>query len=461
MRKLLPYLSTITMLLVGAGAFAVPHTTHAALVDALLNVAGISTDIVYGFLGKLLWWAAVPVTGLVVQLVGSMIDLIISISADRGFYNSEAIKNSWAILRDVGNMTFIFILIFNGLQVILNRGNLATIKKVLGGVILAAVFINFSLFFTKAVIDVSNITAAWFIQGIYGVAGTTSVSDAIHGTFQMSKLAASPTNQITSASFSSQAFATGIIMVVLNCIVIYVFFQLLFILLARFVTFIILLVTAPIGFVGLLLPQLKDYAEKWWKELNSQAMLAPMVFLMLYIVLYLVDQTNEMFFTNGGGTETNAWLGSSFSSGNYVMFAIIIALLLKVLDVAKEYSGELGGKIGGVLKSATMVALGGAAGIGSMAGRFGAKAAIATYDGKGSVRERLTGGFKTGLKGVVPPGIGSLKLKGVLPGMKDMAKNGTWDVRNAVPKGDELKKGIEGIMTGKTGISFGQLDAKG
>jgi hypothetical protein len=165
------------------------------------------------------------------------------------------------------------------------------------------------------------------------------------------------------------------------------------------------------------------------------------------------------------------------------MFAIIIALLLKVLDVAKEYSGELGAKIGGVLKSATMVALGGAAGAGSLVGRFGAKAGIAVYDGgkdkngnKLAGRERLWGGIKTGLKGVAPVGLSvdsfSLKPSKILSGLKstasgmaskakESAKNGTWDIRNAVPKGDEFRKGMEGIMTGKTGISFGQLDAKG
>jgi TrbL/VirB6 plasmid conjugal transfer protein len=426
MRKLLPYLGLITILLVGAGAFAMPQITNAALPDAILNVMGWSTDVVYGLLGKLLWWAAVPATGLVVQLIGSMIDLVISISSDTTFYNSDAIKSSWAILRDVANMTFIFILIFNGLQVILNRGNLATIKKVLGGVILAAVFINFSLFFTKAVIDVSNITAAWFIQGIYGVAGTTSVSDAIHGTFQMSKLAESPTNQITSANFSSQAFATGLIMVVLNCIVIYVFFQLLFILLARLVTFIVLLITAPIGFVGLLLPQLKSYAEKWWKELNSQAMLAPMLFLMLYIILYIVDQTNDLFFTKGGGAVTDSFTGSSFSSGNYVMFAIIIALLFKVLDVAKEYSGELGGQISNVLKSGVMFATG------TMAMGTIGKAAHLAQNSAGFQKFVANNGvlgktLMAGVKGTADSGFGitsNLKNLGVgkMPGMKNAFK---------------------------------------
>lgn len=426
MRKLLPYLGLITILLVGAGAFAVPQVTNAAIPDAILSFMGWGTDVIYGFLGKLLWWAAVPATGLVVQLVGSMIDLVISISSDTTFYNSDAIKNSWAILRDVANMTFIFILIFNGLQVILNRGNLATIKKVLGGVILAAVFINFSLFFTKAVIDVSNITAAWFIQGIYGVAGTTSVSDAIHGTFQMSKLAESPTNQITSANFSSQAFATGLIMVVLNCVVIYVFFQLLFVLLARFVTFIVLLITAPIGFVGLLLPQLKGYAEKWWKELNSQAMLAPMLFLMLYIILYLVDQTNELFFTKGGGAVTDSFTGSSFSSGNYVMFAIIIALLFKVLDVAKEYSGELGGQISNVLKSGVMFATG------TMAMGTIGKAAHLAQNSAGFQKFAANNGvlgktLMAGVKNTADSGFGitsNLKNLGVgkIPGMKNAFK---------------------------------------
>lgn len=452
MRKLSPYLSLITILLVGAGAFMMPNLADAAGGDTLLNWVTGTGDFIYGIFGKFLWLTVVPLTGYVVWLTGAMIDQIITLSSDAAFYNSDAIKNSWSILRDVANMTFIFILIYNGLKVILNQGNLATIKKVLGGVLLAAIFINFSLFFTKAVIDVSNITAAWFVQGIHGIGGTTSVSYAVMGTLQMSKLAQSPMNQASLSNFSAQSFATGLAVIALNCVAAYVFFQVFFLLLGRLVAFMVLLVTAPIGFVGFLLPQLEEYGKKWWSELQSQAMLAPVFFLMLYIGLYIIDQTDTFVFGSGAGA-TDPYTGSSFNATNYVMFAVIITLLLKILDVSKKYSGEMGGKIGAVLKSATMVAFGGVAGLGSVAGRFGARTAVAISDGKGSVRERIVGGISTGFKSVAP-------TMPKMPAMKDLIKNGTWDIRNAVPKGDAFKKGFESILTGKANSSFGQLDSK-
>jgi len=365
MRKLSPYLSLITIILVGVGAFVMPNPAHAGVADTVLTWVTGGTDFVYGIFGKILWWVLVPVTGWVVWLTGAMIDQIITISSDANFYNSDAIKNSWSILRDIANMTFIFILIYNGLKVILNQGNLATIKKVLGGVILAAIFINFSLFFTKAVIDVSNITAAWFVQGIHGIGGTTSVSDAVMGTLQMSKLAESPVGK--GGNFSAQSFATGIAVIALNCVAAYVFFQVFFLLLGRLVAFLVLLVTAPIGFVGFLLPQLEEYGSKWWKELQGQAMLAPVFFLMLYIGLYIIDQTDKFVF--GSSASADPYTGSSFSAANYVMFAVIIALLLKILDVSKKYSGEMGGKIGGLLKSGIGIALGGATAAVGLVGR--------------------------------------------------------------------------------------------
>ncbi|MFA6158498.1 MAG: hypothetical protein WC763_02620 [Candidatus Paceibacterota bacterium] len=462
MRKLLPYLPLITILLVGASVFALPQPAHADAASTVLDWATGGTDFVYGILGKLIWWAIVPITGFVVWLTGMMIDVIITLSSDPAFYNSPAISTSWGIIRDIANMFFIFILIFHGLQVILNRGNLATIQKTIGGLILAAVFINFSLFATKAVIDVSNITAAWFVKGIYAVGGEASVSGSVRATLQMDKLlgGASSADAQSWTNFSSQQFATGIAAIALNCVAAYVFFQVFFLLLARLVAFMFLLITAPIGFVGFLLPQLKDYASEWWSELNGQAMLAPMFFLMLYITLYLVDQMNTNIFGVTGQNATDPTTGTTFSPTNYVMFALIIMMLLKTLSIAKKYSGELGKNIGGALKSATLVGFGGLAGASSLftrglvRGGIGAAEKLGDKTATGSARERLFSGFKSGAGSIIP-------TMPKMPSLKDMAKNGTWDIRNAIPAagGTFLKTG-QSILTGKADSSLGLLDAK-
>lgn len=380
MRKLLSRYSLITTLLVGVGVFALPHFAHAGMTDWILNWSSIGADLIYGFISKIFWFGTIPLTAWVLWLVGLMIDGIITLSSTPSFYDAPAISASWGIIRDVCNMLFIFILIYEGIRTILNIGNMTSVKSTIAGVILAAVFINFSLFATKVVIDVSNITAAWFIQGVKNVGGTESVSDAVVASLQMKKLVQN--NQYGRAAMTKESFVAGMALTVLNLVAIYVLFKVFFLLLGRLITFMFLLITAPIGFVGFLLPQLKGYAEKWWRELNAMAMMAPIFFLMLYITLFIIDQVDLFVF--GGAGATDPVTGSSFAPANYIMFAIIIAMLLKVLEVTEEYSGEAAGKIGDLFKSGIGVALGAATAGAGMALRqtVGSAAFNVTQDDK-------------------------------------------------------------------------------
>ena len=365
MRKLLSPYNLITVLLVGVSVFALPQFAHAAIWDGILNGLNFGANWFYGLIAKVFWWGTIPLTSWVLWLVGVMIDGIIALSSDPSFYNAPAISASWGIVRDVCNMLFIFILIYEGIRTILNLGNMVSVKTTIAGVILAAVFINFSLFATKVVIDVSNITAAWFIQGVKNVGGTESISDAVVASLQMKKLVQN--KDYGRGAMTKESFVAGLAMTVLNCVAIYVMFKVFFLLLGRLITFMFLLVTAPIGFVGPLLPQLKKYAEKWWNELNSMAIMAPMFFLMLYITLFIIDQVDTFVF--GGAGSADPVTGSSFAPTNYIMFAIIIAMLLKVLEITEEYSGEMAGKIGELFKSSVGVALGGVTAVGGVIGR--------------------------------------------------------------------------------------------
>ncbi|HEU0080775.1 MAG TPA: hypothetical protein VFQ72_01995 [Candidatus Paceibacterota bacterium] len=365
MRKFLPQFLLATTALVGVGFFFAPHEAHAfEAIDTLVKFLTFSSDIVYGTLGKLFWFGTVPITSFVLWLVGMMIDLATNLSLTNNFFNAPAIATAWSIIRDLCNMVFIFVLIWAGLRTILNLGNAVTVKKTITGVVIAALFINFSLFITKAIIDVSNIGTAWFVKGVENVGGGTSVSDSVRSVLQMNKLVEN--KDAGKGAWSLQSFVAGFALTILNCVAIYVLFKVAFFLVARIVSFFFLLVTAPLGFVGgLEIPQLSAYSKKWWDELRNQALMAPMFFLMLYITLYIVDQVDALVFANGAASSVDPVTGSGFTPANYVMFAIIVLMLNKCLSTAEEYSGELGGQIAGYLKSATSF-VGGAALMGTV-----------------------------------------------------------------------------------------------
>src|SRR3989338_4048102 len=69
----------------------------------------------------------------------------------------------WKVLRDIANIVFIFITLWCGISITLGIGDNG--KKAWGylaQMVLVALFINFSLFIAKAVVDASNVAALHF-----------------------------------------------------------------------------------------------------------------------------------------------------------------------------------------------------------------------------------------------------------------------------------------------------------
>ena len=75
------------------------------------------------------------------------------------------IKDGWTMVRDLFNLVFIFILLYAAIATILQYGNM-DIKKILPGLIVAALLVNFSLMISKVVIDASHVFAWEFYNQI-------------------------------------------------------------------------------------------------------------------------------------------------------------------------------------------------------------------------------------------------------------------------------------------------------
>jgi hypothetical protein len=248
-------------------------------------------------------------------------------------------------------------LVFTGIRTILGLDTSET-RRVVISVIIGAVLINFSLFLTKAAIDVSNIFTAWITEGIKVLGGGYGVSDSSISVLGMQKLAATQGSVTDIKNWNLTTFGSGIALVTLNCIAIYVFFKVAFLMLGRLVSFILLLIMSPIGFVGHLVPKLDAYAKDWRDELTKACLMAPMFLLMLYITLFLATKFDAVLSQFNVAGSTNSLVSGGFGIPQYALFAIIAMMMLKSLKVAEEYTGAVAGQVGGVLKSAAMLATG-------------------------------------------------------------------------------------------------------
>jgi hypothetical protein len=292
--------------------------------------------------------------------------------------NISAIGVTWRILRDIGNIMLIFGFLAIGISVILNVNWYGGKMKMLPMLLVGAIFLNFSLFFTEAIIDTGNLFATQFYKQINGGAmptiatlGDQGISAKIMAQLGLQTMysAVQDTKTAKDVFNNGSPWIIGFMGILLFIILAFVLFSLAFILIARFVMLIFLIILAPIGFAGLAIPKLAGVAKRWWDTLFEQTITAPVLMLLLYIALNVI--VDDQFLTGlgnkavaGGGGAS--WLGSV--SGNIAGFApvlisflVAMGLLLAVTISAKKMSAfgaDTVSKIGNSAKnSATKLAM--------------------------------------------------------------------------------------------------------
>ncbi len=316
-----------------------------------------------GMLGSVMTWIASLFAWLVGVAALALDYAVYYTVINMGSYvhNLTAIGVTWRILRDIGNIALIFGFLAIGISIILNTERLGYGKKMLPMLLVAAVFLNFSLFFSEAVIDVGNLFATQFYTQINGGhqlttnssglivgpdgstlgTGNEGISNKLLAQLGLQTLYNNARLQPTLLT-GSNPWYVGFMGIILFIVTAFVMFSLAFILVARFVMLVFLIILAPVGFAGLAIPQLKKRAGQWWDTLFEQTITAPVLLLVLYVALAVI--TDAKFLTGLGGGSADAATGFIENTnlpgfGSYLMsFMIAIGLMLAVTMSAKRLS---------------------------------------------------------------------------------------------------------------------------
>jgi hypothetical protein len=334
----------LILLLIGM-FFSVPLVTFADF-----SLSGIIISIV----GYILYLAAYLFNAAIDLLVLQMGDLIRG-TGGRGIGIGISIDIIWKIVRDLVNLTFIFGLVYVGFKTILNAGT--DTKKLLSSIIIGALLVNFSLFITKVVIDVSNVTASeiynqmgigpnsadprfknFYIGEVFmlnmGIFNLVSVPPGTQG-----KLATQTVGSEIGTVDGHLALIVGGAAFIL--VAAFVFFAGTILLAIRFGILVILMMLSPIAFAATVFPVFKGWSEKWWHTLFSQAFFAPAYLFMLYVTLKVGEgyqnQTKafDQIYTNAVG-----FFNDGFTTA--IFFFLTIVLMVASLILAKQM-GAYGG----------------------------------------------------------------------------------------------------------------------
>ena len=388
---------------------------------------------VLGAIGALL----LTFTSLLVWIAGGIMDLVIQVSViDMAKYvnDLEAIKVGWGLFRDVVNMFLIFILLYISIRTIIGVGNFDP-KRMIKNVIMVALFINFSLFATRLVIDTSNILAVGMYNNIKTSVAAGAKDEATKLKAEKNSVSMAFMSPIWATSFfytkqteeeksglssflgTIDAFANREVRTIVATfigsifflVISFVFFAAAFMFVTRFIILIFLMVLSPVAFGSLAFPGLSHWWGQWFDKLIKHSFFAPLFLFMMYFVAY--------FLNNNDVKDADANFG--------VMLNIIIAvgLMLMALILSNKFS-IAGSNMARNLAGSATIGLSAWAGR-RVVGRAGSVVAESKY-----VRELIAS--DSGLSKFA-----GRRLKSV----GDFASKGTFDLRGAPGAGDVAKFG--------------------
>lgn len=237
---------------------------------------------------------------------------------------------------------------------IIGQSDSAKIKKFITGIVLASLLINFSLFFTKLMIDASNIATIGLYNSILSNTESTDTTGGLSNAYQQSlgtQGFLSGASIIQSDSSQTDDNYNYLVITVMASVLIlvtsFVFFAISVLFVVRYIILILLLILSPLGFVGMalgtVLPSIKKYADDWWDSLWGQLLFAPIYMLMTWVTLTLITSPN---FT-GIALDPAQWAsfgqGPLKSSGSIPLllnFAIVIGLAIASLVISKKFATQ-------------------------------------------------------------------------------------------------------------------------
>lgn len=270
----------------------------------------------------LLKWIFFPLYQLsawLLRISALFFNALIAISLSGKLLKTPVVSNAWQVVRDLSNIFFILILLYIAIQIILDIGH--GTKQMIAKVLIMALFINFSMFFTKIIIDTSNVLALVFYNKLTIETKRTDGGTIPYtpGTNENEKdLSGAMVNSFNPTKLMSQDFfdqikkdlgengssvptsimiGVTVVAVAIMLFAAYAFFVSGLSFLGRLIELFVLIIFSPFAFMSSSLPLLGhlEYIgwDAWLKRLLSVSFMAPVFMFFMYFLFLLIS--NNIF----------------------------------------------------------------------------------------------------------------------------------------------------------------------
>ncbi|HVY73078.1 MAG TPA: hypothetical protein VG984_03470 [Candidatus Paceibacterota bacterium] len=310
-------------------------------------------------------------------VAGYLFNFGVQLGLNSASYALNFLSQGWAIVRDIANLAFIFILIYIAYTVIIGAETAGTMRA-LAAVIAMALLINFSFFLTRVVIDAGNLLAVQFYNAIpvsgplvpSPIGGTVqpAVKDLTASIMDLTKVQTIMSDKsfqaFTQRSSGVGTFLTNLGVQTLVYISVGILITLLgFVFLLAGVKFLIRIVilwlaiiASPLAFAAHALPGNKTvngYFRLWLTQLVQSAFY-PAVFLFLFYIVTLfttamagvngllpsVFQDSAITAAAAGGTGTAPLALATIIAGVAIRVGLVIVLVFYTMKFSDKFSSE-------------------------------------------------------------------------------------------------------------------------
>lgn len=362
----------LTADVLGTGASSDPNNNSWSILGGISNFFLKGIVFIAGGIAIAVRWLA----GILLNISGYILDATMQFSiyglSQIVQAQSQAIFSAWTVFRDLANIAFVFVMLYIAINFILQSDSSDT-KKMLSSVIIAAFLVNFSYFFTGIIIDTANQFSIMFSNGLVAeieegeaktisefIAKKTDIKKTVENVekeFGTSNTASvnQAANQVAQKDGFTGAFnwAVGTILsLILMLVLAVVFLIAAFMLIARTIALILLLIVSPIGIAGKIHPMFEKISKEWWDSLIGNAFFLPAFLLFIVIAFKLMNTgmlstigqsvqgvTGSLLSTTGGtGGQSGLMQSVQTIAGGFITYTIVIGFFLAALQTAQKLS---------------------------------------------------------------------------------------------------------------------------
>lgn len=342
----------ITLLIVGS--VVTPRVAEAACFTIPFRMEDCAAEA-----GNLVLYLVSRIVAIAGMMLNSAMNMSMQISSLAA--NTSAVGATWLIIRDFASIFFIFALLYASILTILGVDG-SSIKSLIPKIVLCGVLINFSLFFTKILIDASNVISLGFYNAIAPEAESLDggISNVFMSVLKISSVyhnSALDEGNLSQTSpllkiFLATALGSAVMIIAAGS-----FITVSIMLAVRLDILVLLMAFSPLYFVAMVFDQAKDLKNQWQNQLTSQLTFLPVYLALMYVTLRIAaspEFKKLVMPSNEYGTFSEAFVFSGSAVGVVLNYVVIIVMMNIGLVAALKMGGqayEWGGNASKLLKS--------------------------------------------------------------------------------------------------------------